>query len=283
MLKDGRGMRFGAGEGQRTGQAAIHLGGRSWAGGSPETNPVLEPAGTSLSCPRGTEGTLLGTMGSSHSLDCFLFFEEPLDDFLGFFIRWYFRASSLSGAAASPDGDGRFLERKSRHAPSAAPGHARTLGCPRRGAVDPSQLCHGEGKGEKPRRRQHGQPGMPGTRCRRQEAPHVCATVPSLALPARLRHKVQVRHPAHLPATPAPLDTKDGADPMSDKAFLGSSGKPLRMEREGETEKQHDSSETGAVRDTGRVTPAQQTGRRQGSCLALLTWRRNRATRQTGT
>lgn len=156
------------------GQAAIHLGGRSWAGGSPETNPVLEPAGTSLSCPRGTEGTLLGTMGSSHSLDCFLFFEEPLDDFLGFFIRWYFRASSLSGAAASPDGDGRFLERKSRHAPSAAPGHARTLGCPRRGAVDPSQLCHGEGKGEKPGRRQHGQPGMPGTRCRRREAPHVC-------------------------------------------------------------------------------------------------------------
>lgn len=113
---------------------------------------------------------------------------------------------------------------------------------------------------------------------------HTCATVPSLAPPARLRHKVQVRHPAHLPATPAPLDTKDGADPMSDKAFLGSSGKPLRMEREGETEKQHDSSETGAVRDTGRVTPAQQTGQRQGSCLAPLTWkRRNRATGQTGT
>lgn len=43
-------------------------------------------------------------------MDCFLDFEEPLDDFLGFFIRWYFRASSLSGAAASQDGDGRFPE-----------------------------------------------------------------------------------------------------------------------------------------------------------------------------
>lgn len=253
--------------------ARSHPFGRQELGRSPETNPVLEPAGTSLSGPRGTEETLLGTMGSSHSLDCFLFFEEPLDDFLGFFIRWYFRASSLSGAAASPDGDGRFLERKSRHAPSAAPGHARTVGRPRRGAVDPSQLCHGEGKGEKPGRRQHGQPGMLGTRCRRREAPHVCATVPSLVPPAQLRRKVQVRrgcsqHPAHLPATPALLHTKDGADPMSDKAFLGSGGKPLGMEREGETEKQHDSSETGAVCDKGRVTPAQQTGRWQGSCLA---------------
>lgn len=76
---------------------------------------------------------LLGTVGSSHSLGCFLDFEEPLDDFLGFFIRWYFRASSLSGAAASPGGDGRFLGRKSRHAPSAAPGHAQASGRPRRG------------------------------------------------------------------------------------------------------------------------------------------------------
>lgn len=72
-------------------------------------------------------GMLLGTTGPLHSLDCFLDFEEPLDDFLGFFIRWYFRASSLSGAAASPDGDGRFLGRKSRQAPSAALGHARSL------------------------------------------------------------------------------------------------------------------------------------------------------------
>lgn len=99
---------------------------------------ALEPAGT---CPSsahgGTEGMLLGTVGSSHSLDCFLDFEEPLDDFLGFFIRWYFRASSLSGAAASPDGDGCFLGRKSRQAPSAAPGHARASGCPRWGIGQP--------------------------------------------------------------------------------------------------------------------------------------------------
>lgn len=97
----------------------------------------------------GTGGRCWGIVGSSHSLDCFLDFEEPLDDFLGFFIRWYFRASSLSGAAASQDGDGRFLERKSRHVPSAAPGHAWAVGRPRRGTVDPSQLCHGEGKGER--------------------------------------------------------------------------------------------------------------------------------------
>lgn len=95
---------------------------------------ALEPAGT---CPSSahsrTQGMLLGTAGSSHSLSCFLDFEEPLDDFLGFFIRWYFRASSLSGAAASPGGDGRFLGRKSRHAPSAAPGHTRASGRPRWG------------------------------------------------------------------------------------------------------------------------------------------------------
>lgn len=54
----------------------------------------------------------MGTAAPSHSLDCFLDFEEPLDDFLGFFIRWYFRASSLSGAAASPGGDGQFLGSK---------------------------------------------------------------------------------------------------------------------------------------------------------------------------
>lgn len=80
---------------------------------------------------------LLGAAGSSHSLDCFLDFEEPLDDFLGFFIRWYFRASSLSGAAASPDGDGHFLGRKSRQAPSVALNHARASGHPRWGIGRP--------------------------------------------------------------------------------------------------------------------------------------------------
>lgn len=91
--------------------------------------PVPEPAGIRLSSAHSrTQGMLLGTMRSLHSLACFLDFEEPLDDFLGFFIRWYFRASSLSGAAASPGGDGRFLGRKSRHVPSAAPGHARASG-----------------------------------------------------------------------------------------------------------------------------------------------------------
>lgn len=96
--------------------------------------PALEPAG---SCPSSahsrTQGMPLGTAGSSHSLGCFLDFEEPLDDFLGFFIRWYFRASSLSGAAASPGGDGRFLGRKSRHVPSAAPGHTWASGRPQWG------------------------------------------------------------------------------------------------------------------------------------------------------
>ena len=42
--------------------------------------------------------------------DRFFDFEEPLDDFLGFFIRWYFRASSLSGAAAFPGAGGCVLE-----------------------------------------------------------------------------------------------------------------------------------------------------------------------------
>lgn len=50
-------------------------------------------------------------MGASHHLpDRFFDFEEPLQDFLGFFIRWYFRASSLSGAAAFPGTGDRVLE-----------------------------------------------------------------------------------------------------------------------------------------------------------------------------
>lgn len=48
---------------------------------------------------------------SRHLPDRFFDFEEPLDDFLGLFIRWYFRASSLSGAAASPGAGGWVLER----------------------------------------------------------------------------------------------------------------------------------------------------------------------------
>ena len=50
---------------------------------------------------------------SCHLPDRFFDFEEPLDDFLGFFIRWYFRASSLSGAAAFPGAGGCVLERDS--------------------------------------------------------------------------------------------------------------------------------------------------------------------------
>lgn len=47
---------------------------------------------------------------SRHLPDRFFDFEEPLDDFLGFFIRWYFSASSLSGAAAFPGAGGCVLE-----------------------------------------------------------------------------------------------------------------------------------------------------------------------------
>lgn len=50
--------------------------------------------------------------GASRPLpDRFFDFEEPLDDLLGFFIRWYFRASSLSGAAVFPGAGGCVLER----------------------------------------------------------------------------------------------------------------------------------------------------------------------------
>lgn len=51
-----------------------------------------------------------------HLPDRFFDFEEPLDDFLGFFIRWYFRASSLSGAAAFPGAGGCVLEGTIREA-----------------------------------------------------------------------------------------------------------------------------------------------------------------------
>lgn len=55
--------------------------------------------------------------GASRYLpDRFFDFEEPLDDFLGFFIRWYFRASSLSGAAVSPGAGGCVLEGTIREA-----------------------------------------------------------------------------------------------------------------------------------------------------------------------
>jgi hypothetical protein len=57
-----------------------------------------------------------GTRASHHLPDRFFDFEEPLDDFLGFFIRWYFRASSLSGAAAFPDAGGRILQGTIREA-----------------------------------------------------------------------------------------------------------------------------------------------------------------------
>lgn len=112
---------------------------------------ALEPAGT---CPSSahsrTQGMLLGTAGSSHSLSCFLDFEEPLDDFLGFFIRWYFRASSLSGAAASPGGDGRFLEGKADTRRQRLPATLGPLDVPGGGSADPSRLCRGKGRGEKP-------------------------------------------------------------------------------------------------------------------------------------
>ena len=51
-----------------------------------------------------------GWHAAPHLPDRFFDFEEPLDDFLGFFIRWYFRASSLSGAAAFPGAGGCVLE-----------------------------------------------------------------------------------------------------------------------------------------------------------------------------
>lgn len=55
--------------------------------------------------------------GTSHHLpDRFFDFEEPLDDFLGFFIRWYLRASSLSGTAAFPDAGGSILQGTIREA-----------------------------------------------------------------------------------------------------------------------------------------------------------------------
>lgn len=121
----------------------------------------------------------------------------------------------------------------------------------------------------------------PGTLLQETGDPHVSM---SPSPPAQLHCKVPAqkersRHPAHLPATPALLDTKDGADPMSDKVFLGSGGKPLGMEREEETRRsgttaprpaQHGAGDTGATSRTeagilpgshGKKTgTAQQTG-----------------------
>jgi len=101
----------------------------------------------------------------------------------------------------------------------------------------------------------------PGTLLQETGDPHVSM---SPSPPAQLHCKVPAqkersRHPAHLPATPALLDTKDGADPMSDKVFLGSGGKPLGMEREEETRRsgttaprpaQHGAGDTGATSRT---------------------------------
>lgn len=57
------------------------------------------------------------TSSTSHHLpDRFFDFEEPLDDFLGFFIRWYLRASSLSGTAAFPGAGGSILQGTIREA-----------------------------------------------------------------------------------------------------------------------------------------------------------------------
>lgn len=57
------------------------------------------------------------TSATSHQLpDRFFDFEEPLDDFLGFFIRWYLRASSLSGTAAFPGAGGSILQGTIREA-----------------------------------------------------------------------------------------------------------------------------------------------------------------------
>lgn len=51
---------------------------------------------------------------------------------------------------------------------------------------------------------------------------------------------------------------------MSDKAFLGSGGKPLGMEREEETrQKRHSSIETGTMSHPGWTTPVPQTAERQ--------------------
>lgn len=53
---------------------------------------------------------------SHHLPDRFFDFEEPLGDFLGFFIRWYLRASSLSGTAAFPGAGGSILQGTIREA-----------------------------------------------------------------------------------------------------------------------------------------------------------------------
>lgn len=172
--------------------------------------PALEPAGI---CPSSahsrTQGMPLGTVGSSHSLGCFLDFEEPLDDFLGFFIRWYFRASSLSGAAASPGGDGRFLGRKSRHAPSAAPGQLGPLGVPGGGSADPSWLCRGKGRGEKPRAKGAGPARCARARDGGSEASPLCPYVSSKfssGTATQLVPHPTWASPAHLPAMPTLLD-----------------------------------------------------------------------------
>lgn len=83
--------------------------------------------------------------------------------------------------------------------------------------------------------------------------------------PAQLHRKVPAqrersRHPAHLPAAPALLDTKDGADPMSDKVFLGSGGEtPWGWREEEETRRsgttaprpaRHGAADTGATSRT---------------------------------
>lgn len=167
----------------------------------------LEPAGTcSSSAHGGREGMLLGTAGSLHSLDCFLDFEEPLDDFLGFFIRWYFRASSLSGAAASPDGDGRFLGRKSRQAPSATLSHVRASGRPQWGdRSTPASSAMEKEKVRNPGLRERGQPGV------REEARRLRVPLRGVpAIPLRLlrlaeRHREPGRSCQQHP-TPAPRE-----------------------------------------------------------------------------
>lgn len=160
-------------------------------------------------------GMLLGTAGPLHSLDCFLDFEEPLDDFLGFFIRWYFRASSLSGAAASPGGDGRFLGRKSRQAPSAAPGHARSLRMsPAGDRSTPASSAMEKEKGENPRPRERGQPDVPERGGARRPSMSPAAPLHLLHIAERRREPSRShRHhptperaagtPAHLPAMPS--------------------------------------------------------------------------------
>lgn len=81
---------------------------------------------------------------SSHSLLCFLDF-----DFFGFLIRWYFRASSLSGAAAFRVGDGRLLERQSRKRHQWPPALFSLEGGSlwwQRGHFNLHLVCHREGK-----------------------------------------------------------------------------------------------------------------------------------------